>query len=72
MNKQTGGPAFPHQNNLMLTNGGMTLRDYFAGQALHGWLSSWDRKHKVHEDSLALFCYDVADAMLAVREEEEE
>lgn len=43
---------------------GMTLRDYFAGQALAGFrvgrvYTSWD--------DLAADCYDAADAMLAAR-----
>lgn len=75
MSKQDGGPAFP-SSGVICDDGilyeGMSLRDYFAAKALQGWFSTWDNKHKVHEASLALFCYDVADAMLAVRYEEEE
>lgn len=35
MSKKTGGPAFPIKGPLMQSDEyGMTLRDYFAGQAL--------------------------------------
>ena len=52
MNTNTGGPAFPAGAHF-----GMTLRDYFAGQALAG------------SDTIsAREAYDMADAMLAARE----
>lgn len=43
---------------------GMTLRDYFAGQALVGMLS-WCGEGSAEE------CYEVADAMLAKRSKKE-
>jgi len=44
---------------------GMTLRDYFAGQALAGTvIEDW----KGYEATLAYRCYEVADAMLKARE----
>ena len=72
----TGGPAFPNEQRLwdkhdgcwvVRSVGGMTLRDYFAGQALSGWLASFtdatpERKR------IGVFCYQMADAMLAARE----
>jgi len=37
MNKDTGGPAFPRSDaGYSPTQDGMTLRDWFAGQALAG------------------------------------
>lgn len=45
---------------------GMTLRDYFAGQALAGILARSSYKAQ----SAALFAYQYADAMLAEREKE--
>lgn len=44
---------------------GMTLRDYFAGQALAGYHAhpANDR----HSPEIARYCYDVADAMLKAR-----
>lgn len=55
-----GGPAFPTADN----GSGMSLRDWFAGQALQGYVSSrlyCDRE----PDDLAKWSYDVADAMIA-------
>ncbi len=46
---------------------GMTLRDWFAGQALTGWLASYDADQSVKAKSLAEFAYGVADAMLEAR-----
>jgi hypothetical protein len=56
MSKTDGGPAFPHQKDLVLYNdadkrepaqtirgvwdGGMSLRDYFAAKALAGVLAT--------------------------------
>ena len=60
-----GGPAFP----AMLPGGnyctpGMTLRDYFAAQALTGLISQCDMPNEVY----AKMSYSIADAMLAARE----
>lgn len=41
MTKNDGGPAFPNQNISDKANG-MTLRDWFAGQALAGLIASPD------------------------------
>ena len=40
MTDKTGGPAFPHFHTLQTMSQGMTLRDYFAGQALAGLMSN--------------------------------
>lgn len=50
---------------------GMSLRDWFAGQALSGQLafSPSDAFEKVHfEKDVAELCYRFADAMLAARQ----
>ncbi|MDA3957333.1 hypothetical protein [Oceanispirochaeta sp.] len=56
--------------------GGMTLRDYFAGQAMNGGLSSEDGHHgciymdteeMTREDFIAKEAYKVADAMIKER-----
>ncbi len=63
--KSNGGPAFPapydgHGSG----DPGMSLRDWFAGQALAGNLGNpWSS----HEDSVASRCYKIADAMLKAR-----
>ncbi len=74
--KETGGPAFPipvvsqnqatGETSIWQTEGGMTLRDYFAGQALIGMVS---RAYRADGESgiVAASCYKFADAMLAER-----
>lgn len=62
----------------LIPMGGMTLRDYFAGQVLSkigGYLSSrpaeigWTEEEKKREfEHMAHCCYACADAMLAQRE----
>lgn len=61
------------------TQGGATLRDYFAGEALKGWLSNSEATKDVLKDDficstpagarewIAHTCYQFADAMLKVR-----
>ena len=74
------GPAFPSDRFGEL---GMSLRDYFAGQALAGDSSQEDHRRYDKECGLTLeqwreqcfasdaeFCYALADAMLAEREKE--
>lgn len=73
-----GGPAFP----VTVPEGypysghqpcdGMTLRDYFAAKAVHGWLSSYgaDSRHPADNGTageIARLSYEMADAMLAAR-----
>ena len=49
MKQDDGGPAFPHTVNAAdgtpIAHLGMTLRDYFAGQALIGLLAMPDIDH---------------------------
>jgi hypothetical protein len=47
---------------------GMTLRDYFAGQALLGILSGRDPDSEFVHSRLAGVCYKYADAMLEARD----
>ena len=73
MNKD-GGPAFPGKDRI---NGwdvsGMSLRDYFAGQALNGLLACSERARNEPEDHglcvrfYVLAAYELADAMLKER-----
>lgn len=69
-----GGPAFPvagvfQQGSALVRFDGMSLRDFFAGQALAGILanSSPDGFDK-YTSTAADTAYDYADAMLAARE----
>lgn len=72
-----GGPAFP-VNSKDVWNGispapGMTLRDYFASDAMKGWLASFGEQdgHPADKPIGASRCarlsYALADAMLAER-----
>ena len=59
--KTDGGPAYP----------GMSLRDYFAGQALAGWIANPEEvspnKCETIPEMGARISYLYADAMLAER-----
>jgi hypothetical protein len=61
-------PAFPQTTvdswDKSHVRGGMTLRDYFAGQALAGMMSSTDA---CDPEAVASRAYVVADAMLEER-----
>lgn len=52
--------------------GGMTRRDWFAGQALTGLLASgkWDNVGPGFDDFIAVRAGNIADAMLAAQPEE--
>ncbi len=67
--KELGGPAFPTQYNQDGCHGGMTLRDWFAGQALIGLLSfsPADVTGQMAKKDAAQDAYAIADAMLAQR-----
>lgn len=64
-----GGPAFPVTGmtglGAVVKAGGMTLRDWFAGQALAGWLA--DPTATAEPEAVAKHMYKYADAMLAER-----
>lgn len=75
-----GGPAFPHLHNTCQRLGesemfpGMSLRDWFAGQALAGAMADarglWDLEDDGDPDTFnwaARRAYLFADAMLAAR-----
>ena len=72
-----GGPAFPvhsvswkekGEDCVAIGTHGMTLRDYFAGQALAG-LSAQTAFATEPSETLASWSYQQADAMLAARKE---
>ncbi len=69
-----GGPAFPrtlapHENCSAPING-MTLRDWFAGQALVSFAQNFPCGgfEYIDTDNIARGCYKMADAMIAQRE----
>lgn len=57
-----GGPAFPSLAHMSCPQG-MSLRDWFAGQAAAGLASIEDASNL----KVAEWAYEVADAMLAAR-----
>lgn len=71
-----GGPAYPVNDAKELddvavnVHPGMSLRDWFAGQALMAYVSGniASTSHKIDEHKAATRCYQFADAMLAARE----
>lgn len=66
-NRNDGGPAFPACNEANVNETmGMTLRDYFAGQALAGMLAT-DVPGCITRADVAAEAYLQADAMLAAR-----
>lgn len=82
-----GGPAFPRTKSTgnlsnstteIVSVGGMSLRDWFAGQALAGLASNQSfllnildgHTHNNTEDALAFTAFRTADAMLAARNKE--
>ena len=77
-----GGPAFPHGKYMKhkvtgafdtYAHGGMSLRDYFAGQALAGLCANPDLGSSVifsedrPDETIAEMAYTVADALIAQR-----
>ena len=71
--KDTSDPAFPLQDAAAWQYGGMSLRDYFAGQALAGRdhpgvVYKDGEAYKATAQDVAEWCYALADAMLAERE----
>lgn len=67
-----GGPAFPCPVGHMSCAHpeGMSLRDWFAGQALAGLCANPDINCNVAEDYLAAIALERADAMLKARGKE--
>lgn len=70
-----GGPAFPVPSvswkgaeSVAIETHGMTLRDWFAGQAMTGFIAASTGRDILAKLD-ARMCYQMADAMLTVREE---
>lgn len=67
MAKDDGGPAFPGPREDGLLSPGMSLRDWFAGQALAGSVADRDYMGNNSSQDIALDCYLLAEAMVAER-----
>lgn len=71
MSERDGGPAFPEAiavgpaGDVYPGFSGMSLRDWFAGQALTGLIAHPSAEGSVQ--SITQWAYDYADAMLAAR-----
>lgn len=70
-NKKTGGPAFPTEvwdsEGAPQHTEGMTLRDYFAAKAMQ---SIRETAPATTYENIARYAYELADAMIAAREDE--
>lgn len=63
-----GGPAFPETHEHCA---GMTMREYYAGQALAGLLVSRDVIEIAKQiESVAGLCWALADAMMKAKDNE--
>jgi hypothetical protein len=75
MNRDEGGSAYPHKTwsdayNEHAGSSGMSLRDYFAGQALMGMEQPAEGDDRWPDDrNAAVNAYRFADAMLKARKE---
>ena len=67
--RNNGGPAFPIENTNDIPDDwkGMTLRDWFAGQALAGISQDIEGYRSLND--VAIDAYNQADAMLAERDQ---
>ena len=63
-----GGPAFPG-DVMSQTHEGMSLRDWFAGQALVS-MTDLVADNETSWPNIAKYCYNAADTMLAEREKQ--
>lgn len=75
MSKETGGPAFPGQydhGHTVESWTGMTLRDYFAANAMQGMLANPNQDYAPltlkAQEAVVEGAYEMADAMLKARE----
>lgn len=68
--QDNGGNAFPACNEAAVNDTmGMTLRDYFAGQALSGISADASATDNMSHDKIATWYFEMANAMLAARSE---
>ena len=73
---KTGGPAFPHEykygDGTAHRHDGMTLRDWFAGQAMKHMsvpTQGFREMNKFPYEQMARIAYRWADAMIKIKDE---
>ena len=68
--KYDGGPAFARVCDKHFHDGqtGMSLRDYFAGQAISGAAIDISSQSRYSAKYISGFAYEIADRMLAQRD----
>jgi hypothetical protein len=67
--RDNGGRAFPTKDGGGHHHGGMSLRDWFAGQVMAEMIRlSTDSDGGWNAENVAYGCYNLADAMLKARE----
>jgi hypothetical protein len=69
-NDNTGGPAYPPHHDPKDHPSGMTLRDWFAWQALAMVMMRFHHDCDPSPDDIAMQAYFIADAMIAERQGE--
>ena len=72
-----GGPAFPTMSEVEIfrgrwvkelrPSGGMSLRDWFAGQAMQAYVATEGPASDDDGDFVANYAYEIADAMMKER-----
>lgn len=65
MSKPNGGPAFPNESH-----DGMSLRDYFAAQAMQAFFSGQGKPNALNQDyveKMGVQAYRLADALIKAR-----
>jgi hypothetical protein len=71
MNNQPAFPMVAKDKTGMIINMGMSLRDYFAAQAMQGAIAhglfNADKGNKDYAEYVSMLAYQYADAMLKAR-----
>jgi hypothetical protein len=67
MTTDTGGPAFPYEQQTNWTSAGMTMRDYFAAKAMQSLITSPNVRPMIGDGEVSVWAYKMADAMLKAR-----
>ena len=64
--------AFPYHDKALSFMQGMDLRDWFAGLAMQGLLEHIDIRHEISQNGVATRAYEMADAMMKARDDNNE